>query len=189
MQVKTLDRDATIKLIDTFKKRVEFNNDLNRKVRKFMKERGLDSYHAFNGYHDAATQEMIDYLDELLASQDWMSEKLKMMYKGDCAAIFGQVYGPHVNRYVLSDLHDLEKHLEELEHASQNRSEENEMFRVERDLQNNRMNLFFDDVPSFEVRRILKSNGFKWSSYLNAWTRMLNANAEKSLEIIKSQLL
>lgn len=189
MVVKNLDREATIKAIETFKKRIEFNNDLNKKVRKFMKDRGLDSYHAFNGYHDVATQEMVDYLNELLSSQYWMSDKLRSLYRDDCAKIFGQVYGPHVNRYVLGDLHDLERHLEELDKAAQSREESNEMFRVERDLATNRMNLFFEDVPDFEVRDILKKNGFRWSPYIGAWTRQLTTNAEKSLEKIKSLLI
>ena len=189
MQVKNLDRDTTIQLIDTFKKRIEFNNTLNAFVRKFMKERGLTSWRDFNGYHDAPTQEMIEALRNILDSQDWMSDRLKAEYRGSCSAIFGQVYGPHVNRYVLGDLHDLEKHLSELESASQNRDEENELFKVERDLATNRMNLFFDDIPSFEVRDILKANGFKWSPHIQAWTRQLTANAEKSLEKIKSILL
>lgn len=189
MNVKKLDREATIKLIDTFKKRVEFNNELNRKVRKLMKEWGLDDWRKFNGYHDVPTPEMRQVLNDILSTQDWMSETLKSNYKENCGAIFGQVYGPHVNRYVLGDLHDLEKHLEELEKASTQRDEENEMFKVERDLATNRMNLYFEDLPDYEVRAILKSNGFRWSPYLQAWTRQLTNNAEQSLIKIKNILL
>lgn len=189
MQVKSLDRETTIKMIDYYKKRVAFNNELNEVVRKFMREHELDSYGAFNGFHDEPTQEMIDCLDELLSKQDWMKDKLKLAYRSSCASIFGQVYGPQVNRYVLGDLHDLEKHLQELEKAAQQRVEKNSMFKVERDLATNRLNLFFEEVPSYEVRDILKRNGFRWSPYLQAWTRQLTANAEKSLENIKNLLL
>ena len=189
MNVKKLDRDTTIKEIDLLTKRINFNNDLNRRVRKLMKEWGLDDWHKFNGYHDVPTLEMRQELDNILSTQDWMPDTLKNVYKGSCGAIFGQIYGPHVNRYVLSDLHDLERHLEELEKASQSRDEENEMFRVERDLATNRMNLYFDGIPSDEVRTILKKNGFRWSPYINAWTRQLTQNAEASLEKIKSILL
>lgn len=186
MKVKDLDRDATIKMIEMFKKRVEFNNELNSFVRKFMKERHLES---FNGYHDMPTDEMISVLQSMLDSQEWMSDKLKLAYRSDCSAIFGQVYGPQVNRYILKDLHDLEKHLDEIEKASQNRDEENEMFRVERDLNHNRLNLFFKEIPCFEARTILKRSGFKWSPYLGAWTRQLNDKAEKSLENLKNILI
>ena len=53
----------------------------------------------------------------------------------------------------------------------------------------NRMNLYFDGIPEPEVRDLLKKNGFKWAgSYYKCWTRLLNANAEKSLDKIKQVL-
>ena len=194
MKVKNLDRDTTIQYIELLKKRIDFNNLLNNFVRKYMKEHNLDGYGKFNGYHDSPTIEMKEallniHLNDALCDMSWMSEELKKEYAQSCAEIFGQVYSPAVNRYVLSDLHSLEKHLEELEVASQTRNEHNEMFKVERDLATNRMNIYFDGIPSFEIRNILKKNGFKWSSYLNAWTRQLTQNAEKSLLKLKSELL
>lgn len=193
MKVKDLDRDTTIKLIDLLKKRIEFNNVLNKYVRKFMKDRGLDSYTKFNGYHDAPTDEMRKEFDNIfdnnsLGDVSWMSDSLKAKYKASCAEIFGQVYSPAVNRYVLDDLHDCEKHLAEIEKAASAREEENDVFKVERDLATNRLNIFFDDIPEPEVRAILKRNGFRWSNYLGAWTRQLTDNAEKSLETIKREL-
>lgn len=41
----------------------------------------------------------------------------------------------------------------------------------------NRLQLFFDEIPSEEQRGVLKSNGFRWSRYNKAWQRQLNANA------------
>jgi len=193
MKVKHLDREETLKLIEIFRKRIDFNNTLNAYVRKFMKARGLDTYSAFNGYHDEPTEEMKQEMIAILTQDklgdvSWMSQQLKKEYASSCAEIFGQVYSPAVNRYVLSDLHDLEKHLKELEQASQNRNEENSMFKVERDLNSNRLNLYFEDIPEYEVRTLLKRNGFKWSSYLGAWTRQLTQNAEISLEKLKKDL-
>lgn len=185
MKVKELDRNQTIKLIDDLKKRIEFNNELNKVVRKFMKDRNLTK--TFNGFHDAPTQEMIELLDKLLNEQDWMDVPLKTIYLNYCGEIFGQVYGPHVNSYVLRDLHDCERHLEEIELAANARREENDLFRVERDLKLNRMNLYFYEIPEPEVRTLLKKNGFRWSRYCG-WTRQLTSKAEESLKVVKKAL-
>ena len=185
MKVKNLDRNQTIKLIDELKKRINFNNDLNKFVRKYMKDNNLTK--TFNGFHDAPTKEMVDILDKLLNEQDWMDEPLKSIYMSYCGEIFGQVYGPHVNSYVLRDLHSCERHLEEIELAANARREENELFRVERNLKHNRMDIHFFDIPEVEVRELLKKNGFRWSSY-HGWTRQLTKNAEDSLDKIKKAL-
>ena len=66
--------------------------------------------------------------------------------------------------------------------------EENELFSVERDLNTNRMNLYFDGIPDAEVRSIIKSNGFRWSPNFKCWTRQLTDQAEMSLKRIKRQL-
>lgn len=158
-----------------------------------MKERGLDDWHKFNGYHDEPTPEMRDTMlsilnDNLIYDLSWMSMELKSEYLRYTGAIFGQVYGPHVNEYVRKDLHDCEKHLQEIEVAANTRQEENDTFKVERDLKTNRMNLYFEGIPELEVRELLKRNGFRWSSYLGAWTRQLTNNAEISLDKIKQVL-
>ena len=41
----------------------------------------------------------------------------------------------------------------------------------------NRLQLFFDEKPTEEQRRELKSNGFKWAPSQGAWQRQLNRNA------------
>ena len=188
MKTKHLNKEQTLELIEYYKKRIEFNNKLNAFARRFMKERNLNNYKVFNGYHDAPTQEMIDSLNDILNQQDWMTSNLKASYKGSCAAIFGDVYSPAVNTYVRNDLKDLEKHLEELEHSANNKEEENSEFRVVRDLDSNRMNIYFEDIPNEETRTILKRNGFKWSFYLKCWTRQLTQNAESSLNKVKQEM-
>jgi len=186
MKTKNLDRDATIEAINLLKQRVEFNNELNKFVRSYMKKSGLDK--TFNGYRDEPTEDMKEQLLRILTNTAWMPMSLKQEYARYCASIFGQVYGPHVNTYVLKDLHDCEKHLAELEKAYDTRSEENDEFKVERDVEHNRLNIIFDYVPDAEVRSCLKKNGFKWSPYLGVWTRQLTPEAEKSLEKIKQAL-
>lgn len=43
--------------------------------------------------------------------------------------------------------------------------------------QEGRLQISHDSVPSYDVRKELKSNGFKWSPFNKAWQRVLNANA------------
>ena len=41
----------------------------------------------------------------------------------------------------------------------------------------NRIQFIFDGKPSEEIRRILKSNGFRWALSQEAWQRKMSGNA------------
>jgi len=41
----------------------------------------------------------------------------------------------------------------------------------------NRIQFLFDDIPSMEIRKLLKSNGFKWAPSEKAWQRQRTLNA------------
>ena len=49
--------------------------------------------------------------------------------------------------------------------------------RVEANTDKNRLQIFFDEIPSEEVRTELKSRGFKWARSEGAWQRQLTDNA------------
>lgn len=186
MKTKDLDITTTKKHIENLTKRIEFNNKLNAFVRRYMKSNNLES---FNGYQDVATDDMRVALEDILNEQTWMSQKMKDNYMSYCTEIFGQVYSPAVNTYVLKDLHDCEKHLKELESALESGDEDFGEFKVIRDLTQNRMNLVFDYIPEDSVIVSLKRHGFRWSPYLSAWTRQLTSQAEKSLNMFKKEIL
>lgn len=40
----------------------------------------------------------------------------------------------------------------------------------------NRIQILFDTIPDEEIRTLLKSRGFKWSRYEQAWQRLFNKN-------------
>lgn len=46
----------------------------------------------------------------------------------------------------------------------------------------NRLQLFFDDKPSADVREQLKSNGFRWAPSSGAWQRQLTDNAVRAAQ-------
>lgn len=49
--------------------------------------------------------------------------------------------------------------------------------KVEANIEENRLQVFFDGKPDEETRSKLKGQGFHWSNYHKAWQRQLNANA------------
>lgn len=192
MNTKNMTVEQAEKEIEFLKKRIDFNNRINKLTRKYMKDHdmGWGRTNSFNGFHDEPTQEMLKIMNDALSKEDWMPEDWKKLYLRDTAAIFGGTYSAAVNTYVLKDLHDCEKFIElhkSIENSDRE-DEENDLFRVERNLDSNRMNLYFEGKPDEEVRRVLKSNGFRWSPSYSCWTRQLTDQAEYSLKRIKRDL-
>lgn len=192
MNTKNMTVEQAEKEVEFLKKRIDFNNRINKIARKYMKEHemGWGKKNSFNGFHDDPTPEMLDIMKDALSKEEWMPSQWKEYYLRDTAAIFGETYSVAVNTYVLKDLHDCEKFLELHKSIEDNNKEdeENDLFRVERNTESNRINLYFDGKPEEEVRRVLKSNGFRWSPSFSCWTRQLTNEAEHSLERIKREL-
>ena len=51
-------------------------------------------------------------------------------------------------------------------------------------MEDNRIQIFFDEKPEGDIRQELKSNGFKWAPSKNAWQRQLNENGIRALRYI-----
>lgn len=51
-------------------------------------------------------------------------------------------------------------------------------------MEDNRIQIFFDEKPEEDTRQELKSNGFKWAPSKNAWQRQLNENGIRALRYI-----
>ena len=57
---------------------------------------------------------------------------------------------------------------------------------IVRNLEADRLQIIFDDIPGENVRNALKSHGFRWSPKNKAWQRQLTQNAENAaMSIIK----
>lgn len=65
---------------------------------------------------------------------------------------------------------------------------DNKYFKVIQNEELNRLQLVFENIPSSEVRDILKSNGFKWSPKNQTWQRQLTNNAIYSVKLIVNNL-
>jgi hypothetical protein len=48
----------------------------------------------------------------------------------------------------------------------------------------NRLQIVFDGKPPTEIRNTLKSNGFRWAPSQDAWQRLLNDNARRTVDYI-----
>ena len=51
---------------------------------------------------------------------------------------------------------------------------------IVRNIDLNRLQILFDDIPSADTRAALKQNGFRWSPKNQAWQRQLTDNAERA---------
>lgn len=58
--------------------------------------------------------------------------------------------------------------------------------RVEANMDANRLQVFFDEIPPEDVRSALKSNGFHWARSAGAWQRQLTGNAIYTASRIKA---
>ena len=60
--------------------------------------------------------------------------------------------------------------------------------RVLENVEENRIQLFFDGKPSAEIRTTLKRNGFRWAPYHGAWQRQLTSNGIYAAKIVLKTL-
>ena len=97
--------------------------------------------------------------------------------------------------YVLQNLNGnktrIKERIKELEAIStiQNESKVINGITLTIDKNDNRVKLFFPNIPSQEIRTQLKQNGFHWSPFNKAWQRMINNHAiyqaERIMELVK----
>lgn len=88
------------------------------------------------------------------------------------------------------EIHRLKNRLQSLKKAKETPTQEseNEYFKIVRNSEVMRLQLFFDDIPTEEIRTILKHHGFKWSGKNKAWQRHLNSNSEYALKYVLEKL-
>lgn len=65
---------------------------------------------------------------------------------------------------------------------------ETDAFRVVKNTEAMRLQLFFDGKPESNIISLLKSNGFRWAPSIGCWQRQLTSNAEYSLKKITAAL-
>jgi hypothetical protein len=156
--------------------------------------------------------EAIGLLKEKIASLEAnhrIMKEVNRLFKKQGIAILDQ-FGAEIKQAVLSNLkysaygvpfppyslanngaeiRRLKKRLAELERAANDETSETERngIRIVDNVEDNRVQIFFPDKPTEEVRKYLKSYGFHWSSYIGCWQRHRSHSAryyaEKAVEM------
>lgn len=65
-------------------------------------------------------------------------------------------------------------------------ADDNALYRVEYDEQEDRVKIYFNGMPSDKIRTYLKSNGFRWSPRNKAWQRQITENARRAVRRFES---
>jgi len=78
-----------------------------------------------------------------------------------------------------AEMRRIKKRIEYLESLASRETTEQVIngVRLLENVEANRVQLFFDSIPSEEVRKKLKANGFRWCPSEGAWQRHLNPRA------------
>lgn len=75
-----------------------------------------------------------------------------------------------------ANINRMKKRLESLKATESMETTERELngVRVVQNVEDNRIQLFFDGIPAPEIRQVLKSSGFRWARSIGCWQRHLN---------------
>lgn len=81
-----------------------------------------------------------------------------------------------------AEIRRLKKRIEELQRLKEKANSDNDLpvvngIETQLNAEAMRIQLLFDEIPSAEIREMLKSNGFRWSPKNKAWQRQLTDNA------------
>lgn len=152
------------------------------KYQQFMKD--INSY-----YRKNKTLEDCELLSE--------TEKNEILKKMSIYSWYDVPFAPYNLQNNNAEIKRNKQRLEELKRLKEraNQATEDKYIKVDglevvEDATDMRIRILFDDIPSAEIREILKSNGFKWSPKNSAWQRQLTSNGiyatKQVLEKIKN---
>jgi hypothetical protein len=97
-----------------------------------------------------------------------------------------QPYPSYINQNLSQNINRNKKRLAQLEKLEQEETTEKEIngVRVVDSVEDNRLQLYFPDKPSAEIRTQLKRNGFRWSPSKGCWQRHRSNHANYVTENI-----
>lgn len=157
-----------------------------------------------------AIAKLQEQLEEAIALQEKMKTANKLIGKGDKAGLAAMGYSQReilglftpdfCNRIGYADyqlknnnanIRRIKARIKELEETCDRETEEFvfEGATVVHNVEENRVQLFFDSIPNKEFRQLLKSHGFRWSRTNQAWQRHLNDSGIFEAKWIKDKFL
>lgn len=92
--------------------------------------------------------------------------------------------------YNLNAIKRTRARLEELEavKASEDITEETELYKYEENAADMRIRFYFDGKPEPETIKVMKENGFRWAPSVKAWQRQLTGNGKRAAANVKKLL-
>ena len=166
--IKSSDKNAIMELEEKIINKEKFQNDMKEANAYYRKHKTM------KGYKNLSDEKAREIDEKINKSYSWQ-----------------QVPYPS---YMLSnnnqEIHRLKKRVYALKKAKEIGVEktENEYFKIVRNSELMRLQLLFDEIPSEEIRTILKHRSFKWSGKNKAWQRHLNSNSEYALKYVLEEL-
>lgn len=169
---------------------------------------GVENCTAILSHESDAVQQLQAKIEKAKAEQEKMIAANKLVRKKDVPALvamFGESAGKALMEpdfcgrlgfpdYMLSNnranIKRMEERLKSLQatKAKETTEEEKEGFRVVRNTEAFRLQLFFPGKPDEKTRETLKRNGFRWAPSESAWQRHLNPAGEWALKEVEKAL-
>ena len=102
----------------------------------------------------------------------------KLFEKGHCTR---NGFASYVFSNIGANIKRIKERISKLESIRNNPTSEKMIgdVRIERNIEDNRIRLFYPDKPSDEIRQALKRGGYRWSNRFKAWQAFLGGMAEK----------
>ena len=169
------DPDAVSKLqakIDSAEASQDFMKKSNRIVKKAVKD----------GIENPESKGWAGYMDKLNAMGDKYNEAAaEALLKPDfCGRIGFASYQLTNNNANIRRMKERVAQLEATSEAESNSQVYQGVCEVVENVDENRLQFLFDGKPSADVRKIMKSHGFRWAPSQSAWQRQLTNNARWS---------
>jgi len=159
------DPDAVIKLQKKLDKRIELQ-EFYKGINKIVRKKKLSD--------DEKVKELIEafHISEAQARD--------LLKPDHCCRIGIASYQLQNNN---ANINRLKKRIESLKaQPAESKEIEHDGFKVRENADINRIQLIFPGKPAESIRKILKSNGFRWSRFEQAWQRHLNNNGRYAVE-------
>ena len=149
----------------------------------------LDHAHALQEKMKAANKLVRKEDRKGLAEMGYSQREIKGLFTPDFCNRLG--YADYQLKNNNANIRRIKARIQELEKAAELETQEfvYEGLTIVHNVEENRVQLFFDLIPSKEIRQLLKSHGFRWSKSNRAWQRQLNNSGIFEANWIKDKFL
>ena len=160
--------------IDSYRERAMSEADKAKYYRNKIKQ--IENNTSISSDDPEAIIKLQAKLKERIDLQDFMKEANKKAKKEDKP----RIYEPFQLQNNNANINRIKKRIAELEAKANGVTKvlyKDKNVEILDNVEDNRLQLYFTYVPSFEIRTELKKNGFKWSRYNVCWQRFRSSHA------------